>query len=91
MTSFFLELTRRVGGTYGVSNAAPVAFLLYNKSLDQYSTLFPGVGCGTDFPPPMATNNLDIILWASNEYSVAMSRVAGPPLPRRCATWSSST
>ena len=29
----------------------------------------------------MATNNLDIMLWASNEYSVAMSRVAWTTAP----------
>lgn len=75
------SLTRRVGGTYGVSNAAPVAIMLYNKTLDQYSTLFPDVGYGMDFPPPMATNGLDIMLWASNEYSVAMSRVAWTTAP----------
>ena len=75
------SLTRRVGGTYGVSNAAPVAIMLYNKTLDQYSTLFPDVGYGMDFPPPMATNNLNIMLWASNEYSVAMSRVAWTTAP----------
>ena len=75
------SLTRRVGGTYGVSNAAPVAIMLYNKTLDQYSTLFPDVGYGTDFPAPMATNNLDIMLWASNEYSVAMGRVAWTTAP----------
>lgn len=75
------SLTRRVGGTYGVSNAAPVAIMLYNKTLDQYANLFPDVGYGSDFPPPMATNGLDIMLWASNEYSVAMSRVAWTTAP----------
>lgn len=75
------SLTRRVGGTYGVSNAAPVAIMLYNKTLDQYSTLFPDVGYGMDFPPPLATNNLNIMLWASNEYSVAMNRVAWTTAP----------
>lgn len=75
------SLTRRVGGAYGVSNAAPVAIMLYNKTLDQYATLFPDVGYGSDFPSPMATNNLDIMLWASNEYSVAMGRVAWTTAP----------
>ncbi len=75
------SLTRRVGGTYGVSNAAPVAIMLYNKTLDQYANLFPDVGYGADFPPPMATNGLDIMLWASNEYSVAMARVAWTTAP----------
>ena len=75
------SLTRRVGGTYGVSNAAPVAIMLYNKTLDQYATLFPDVGYGSDFPSPMATNGLDIMMWASNEYSVAMSRVAWTTAP----------
>ena len=69
------------GGAYGVSNAAPVAIMLYNKTLDQYANLFPEVGYGSDFPPPMATNGLDIMLWASNEYSVAMSRVAWTTAP----------
>ncbi len=76
------SLTRRVEGTLGVSNASPVVLSLYNKTLGVHAPLFPDVKYGAQFPPPMATNNLDIMLWASNEYSIAMSRVTWLTVPK---------
>lgn len=76
------SLTRRVEGTLGVSNASPVVLSLYNKTLGVHAPLFTDVKYGAQFPPPMATNNLDVMLWATNEYSIAMSRVTWLTSPK---------
>lgn len=76
------SLTRRIEGSLGVLNASPVVLSVYNKTLGVHAPLFPDVKYGAQFPSPMATNNLDIMLWASNEYSIAMSRVTWLTAPK---------